>query len=404
MTTQYFFQLGSTPALSLSELEAFFPSQSWERVTTYFVSSAFENELDHKTLLYHLGGTVKLLKKVGELPLGSTEDEIFEFLAEHLITSTTDSKLNYAVAEHGRDHLPALNPAFLKPLLKQRNINARYRDGSRSGLSAAILLHHSNVHELNLIQTATTIQVAETVAVQDIDEWSFRDREKPYADRKKGMLPPKVARVMVNLGLGLWKKENPDKPIEPVIYDPFCGTGTVVMEAALAECPIIASDADGIAVHGTKKNLEWLEHHYKTEHSAAVLPGDVASIQPKLLPSKVDVIVTEPFLGKPTPNPANIDNIKRGLEKLYWGAFRNWTKILNDTAHVVMVLPVWSAQQSEKDQDAEAILEKTWGDFLDKIEKLGYTTVSKPILYHRPQALVQRLICQFTFKNNTTAV
>lgn len=209
---------------------------------------------------------------------------------------------------------------------------------------------------------------------------------------------------MLNLGLGLWKKNSAPKNDPPVIYDPFCGTGTVVMEAALAECPVIASDSDGLAVHGTKKNLEWLKYHYKTEHDSTVVPGDVATIQPRLLPSKVDVIVTEPFLGKPTPNPAAIDNIKRGLEKLYWGAFRNWTNILQEGGSIVMVLPVWAAHSEARQNElAEAVLHKTWGDFLDKIAKLGYTTVSKPILYHRPQALVQRLICQFTFTRNTTA-
>ena len=32
--------------------------------------------------------------------------------------------------------------------------------------------------------------------------WFKRDRAKPYSDRHKGLLPPKIARILVNLALG----------------------------------------------------------------------------------------------------------------------------------------------------------------------------------------------------------
>ena len=56
-------------------------------------------------------------------------------------------------------------------------------------------------------------------------EWYKRDRLKPFADGKKGMLPPKVARIMVNLALGKSYKSS------QVLLDPFCGSGTTCVAA-----------------------------------------------------------------------------------------------------------------------------------------------------------------------------
>jgi len=58
-----------------------------------------------------------------------------------------------------------------------------------------------------------------TVAVQDFEDWGKRDYGRPEAEGHIGMLPPKVARMMVNLAQVNY------------ILDPFCGTGTILMEA-----------------------------------------------------------------------------------------------------------------------------------------------------------------------------
>jgi tRNA G10 N-methylase Trm11 len=61
-----------------------------------------------------------------------------------------------------------------------------------------------------------------TIACQDIDAYTKRDTSKSR-DMVVGMMPPKLAQIMINLATE-GRKE--------IIYDPFCGLGTILIEAA----------------------------------------------------------------------------------------------------------------------------------------------------------------------------
>ncbi|HYD35582.1 MAG TPA: hypothetical protein VD999_05920 [Vitreimonas sp.] len=396
----YYCLLGNTPDLSAAEIAAFFPDAPQELILPHILKLEIEGELDTSELLYFLGGTVKLLKELTplEMEIARDEDKLAEALADQFMRAVPEGKITFGIAEHGRDHLPRLEAAYIKSLLQKQDVTAKYYEDSRTGLSAAILIHHPKVVELHIIQTAEQVVIARTVAVQDIEEWTYRDREKPYFDRKKGMLPPKVSRMMANIGLGTLLKLRGDKQSLPtssnktlngqyLLYDPFCGTGTVLAEALLTGANVVGSDSDAVAVKGTQANLQWLEKKYDVEERYKVFTSEVANVPPTQLPSKIDVIVTEPFLGKPTPRPVELPNIFKGLEKLYWGAFRKWTQILQAPAVIVIIFPV---VESEKHTF-------TLENLIDKLAPLGYTILSEPIIYRRPQAVVQRQICLFSF-------
>jgi len=64
--------------------------------------------------------------------------------------------------------------------------------------------------------------VAQTVWIQDIESYTERDIDR---DRSMtvGMMPPKIAQIMISLGTQ-GKKDT-------VIWDPFCGLGTTLIEA-----------------------------------------------------------------------------------------------------------------------------------------------------------------------------
>ena len=235
-------------------------------------------------------------------------------------------------------------------------------------------------------------------------EWLARDRNKPYSDHKKGMLTPKVARIMVNLAL---RGVNPKSQIpnskqnsnfkfqksnlsDLVLYDPFCGSGTILMEAALLGLPVIGSDLDQAAVIGTKRNLRWLEAAKKLNFQLQVFKQDAAHVSNTEIGQKVDLIVTEPFLGKPRPELTELKNIFKGLEKLYLGVFKNWTKILSDRAIICIIFP--KVETSRHTHDLSRLI--------DRLEGLGYHTLSEPIAYSRPDAIVRREIYIFRYQNH----
>src|SRR5690606_17222265 len=137
----------------------------------------------------------------------------------------------------------------------------------------------------------------------------------------------------------------------------------------------------------TLQNLEWLSQTYELRRTFGVVQGEAAKVQP---PAAVSHLVTEPSLGKPRPTPKQLPNIYRRLEKQYLGALKHWRSMLTDRARPVALFPLVEIGGKRSNRfSLEALI--------DKLQGLGYTTLSEPVLYHRPQAVVQRQLYQFEF-------
>ncbi len=383
----YFFQLGNTPELSLLELQAMLGEDSVVQISPQIAVAKLASDQRAKELIDLLGGTVKIIKEIEELENNNTIEENTEKVVRHLELIADGDKIHFGFSELGRDHLEKIDGFTLKSLLQKNGLNSRYVEGSRYGLSAAILLHKKRVKEVYLISTNEGVFLGETVAIQDIDDWTHKDRNKPYFDKKKGMLPPKVALMMINIALG-------DNPVQEdrknLLLDPFCGTGTVVMEGLLTNLDVLATDLDSEATAGTRRNIEWLAQDYPFTHEYKIFTTDATKIPPQK--DKVQYIVTEPFLGKPRPNPAKLPFIYKGLQKLYLGAFKHWATLLDDGASIVIVFPTVTIQTKYGKEIVYSL-----DSLIDKLEVFGYTTLSKPVLYSRPKAIVQRQIYRFRF-------
>lgn len=105
-----------------------------------------------------------------------------------------------------------------------------------------------------------------------------RPRKKPFFH--PSAMPSKMARCMVNLA---------HAKAESILLDPFCGTGTSLIEATYIGCRAVGVDAQRRMILGTQKNLQ----HYGIEAEGLVL-ADSRKI-PLL---KVDAIVTDPPYGR----------------------------------------------------------------------------------------------------------
>lgn len=200
--------------------------------------------------------------------------------------------------------------------------------------------------------------------------WFRRDRLKPYADPRKGMIPPKLARIMVNLAL---RDKNPQGL---TLLDPFCGTGTILIEAGILGLNTIGGDLDPVQLQGTRRNLNWAK-----SHNFNLIESDATHISEKIN-SPIDFIVTEPFMGAPNPKPEKIKNITTGLKKLYLGCFKDWIKILKPGGTIVITLPYFEL-------NGKTI--KT-SSVIDSVLPLGYNVKTKAINFTRPGSVVQREI------------
>lgn len=384
MLNTYYFLIGRTPELSIQEIKAVVGEKAV--ISVEHELAQVEIEADEEKAIgffYKLGGSLKLMKQVGRFHQVD-EETLLDYIAAYLAQFP---KPTFAIAEINRNNIAKIEPQFVKNRLKSRGISSRFIEGSRGGLTAAVLTHQ-NLVELNIIQDGEDVIFTHTLASQDIDDWTKRDRSKPYADRKKGMLPPKLARMMLNLAQGAWNLQPENQTGKtPTVYDPFCGSGTVLLEGRMLGLDVIGSDLDKDSVFGAQANLNWYSMNYRQDFQGKVFYSDATNVTEDMLGQKVDLIVTEPFLGKPSPIESQLPNIFKGLEKLYWGTFRQWTKIVKDGGVIVMIFPYVKFEKYAYSLES----------LIDKLKVLGYTPLSEPIIYARPQAVVQRQVWQFVF-------
>ena len=105
-----------------------------------------------------------------------------------------------------------------------------------------------------------------------------RPRKKPFFH--PSAMPSKLSRCMVNLA----------KPeVGELVFDPFCGTGSILIEAALIGCRVLGLDVQRRMIKGSVKNFDYFS--IKPE---GVIVSDARD--PPI--TKVDCVVTDPPYGR----------------------------------------------------------------------------------------------------------
>jgi len=105
-----------------------------------------------------------------------------------------------------------------------------------------------------------------------------RPRNRPFFHPTA--MPAKLARCMVNLA---------QPKASELVFDPFCGTASVLIEAALIGCRVMGMDVQRYMVKGSLRNL--LYYNVKPE-------GMLVADAQRLPVAKVDCVVTDPPYGR----------------------------------------------------------------------------------------------------------
>jgi tRNA G10 N-methylase Trm11 len=244
---------------------------------------------------------------------------------------------------------------------------------SREKALSAVIVKKEKVTDFIILPNA----IGKTCAVQEFEEYGKRDYGRPKSDALSGMLPPKLAKIMVNLS-------SCDK--QETILDPFCGSGTLPMEAiALGYKNIISSDISDKAVSDTKLNMDWLTSELKlTDVNYQIHNLDVRKLSKKIKPSSIDAVATEPYLGPPikgNESEKQILKTVKELEKLYISAFEEFKLVLKPGGKIVIVIPSWHIKKVFK------------LDIEREIKKLGFNRKdSDDLVYKREGQKVWRNI------------
>ncbi len=368
--SKYVFILGHNPELSTAEIMAVVPSATEVLRRDAFLVIETSESIDAPALMNQLGGTIKIGEVIND-KIDRTQ------LAKFLQSKAGTSKLNFGLSYYNQPK--DILGMQLKGDLKEAGVSARLVVSREDTLSSVVVTKNKCTEIMLLAKQF----VAVTLAVQDFEEYGFLDFGRPQRDMVSGSMPPKLAKIMLNLS---------GAKVDQAILDPFCGSGTMIQQALLLGFTnILGSDASPKAVEDTKKNLNWLgsKLNLKSQISnVKVIQCDVRELAKRLKQTMVDAVVTEPYLGPPLKGnemPIRIEQIVTELSELYVGAFKNFARMVNPGGKVVMVFPVIIKRDSEHPLP-----------IIERVEKLGFKELSGNALrYGRTGQKVARQIMIF---------
>lgn len=390
------FILGRIPELSALEIKEVCAAENIAVTTLSYGRTALfattDAPLDHAMLMHRLGGTIK----IGTVFAASVDRSADLFQLTDLLERwfpDTSKRITFGISAYD----DALNFRAIESLglaikkeLKGRGRSVRFvmPKNGETALSSVVaekqkLLDESGC-EFLFVSNGATIPIARTLAVQPFEEFSQRDWERPAKSMAVGMLPPKLARMMVNCsGLRAGSQE--------ILLDPFCGLGTILQEALLVGMTRVeGSDISTQNIEAAKKNISWISKEKKLPLSqCAVHVLDARKLSTAHAKESIAAIVTEPTLGPIVLQSGikNLSAIQKELSDLYRSFLEAALIVLKKNGRVVMVFPVWLRGK-----------EKIFLPVLKAILPAGFTAISDPILIARADQHVGRELFIFQKK------
>lgn len=334
-----------------------------------------------------LGGALKVAVLLDEMPLD-------------YLRGLPEGKITIGVSDYSKGasrKTAEIEALKLKKMLVREGRSVRVVENKDAVLSTATSLHNGlsgkNERKVELIKTDDGWY--RVIGVQDIDAYSRRDQARPARDAKVGMLPPKLAQILINLCGPL--------PEGATVLDPFCGTGVVLQEALLMGYRAYGTDVSERMVEYTERNLNWLLSSRSCSRLSSqgsleqarrpslcsgsnqfqVAQGDATSFtwdQP------IDAVACEGYLGRPMsqiPPEIKLKSEKQECQAIILGFLKNLAGQIRPGTPVVIAAPAWLRENGEYSRL----------NILDEIEDMGYNVSNKTregLLYSREGQIVAR--------------
>ncbi len=430
----YAFTLGREWKLSLAEVIAVFGATAYrehsEQIALFEITYMTESTIID--IFATLWGSVRVMKILSPVTPESFPTESLHYIE----ANKKEGKIDFALGVYGMT-LPLLSIGLrMKKTLIEKGIKARLINSKEDNIVSAVFkkerlgkthneynlisLWNPNSHQQPTSSPANqlTCYLASTLACQDIDAYTKRDTAK-IRDMQVGMLPPKLAQMMINLAI--WEDTQSQPAHQPTsqpaitIYDPFCGLGTILIEAAnMGITSLLGSDISKEMVRSSQESLDafikeeivWQER-IKTawgtpkkdfsKMELSLFEMDVMKILENLKTWKLEncVIVSEGYLGEIMQKESiTLDRVKEERRKLarMYDAFFGWLESLNFSGTIVMTFPFWNIRGTESFfTEIAEILETHHFKTIPLLpEDLNLTTRKWTLLYKRPDQQVGR--------------
>ena len=375
--------LGRQPALGLAELESLYGTA---QVRPVGHDAAF---VQAETVNFDaLGSAMKICKILATL---DTMDwrEIERYMIKSSVEHAHDvpeGKLQIGISAYGFLVTPQQILATglsIKKAIKKSGRSVRLTPNKEAALNTAQVLHNHLTGpmggELVLARDDGKTILAQTLAAQDIDSYTLRDRGRPKRDTRVGMLPPKLAQIIINLAGGA------ADPNAKTLLDPFCGTGVVLQEALLMGYQAYGTDLEPRLVEYSRTNLEWFSKQFNNTGTYDLETGDATSH--KWQPP-IDIVASETYLGRPfttSPSREMLTQTVSECNLIIKKFLKNIHTQLQPGTRLCLAIPAW--------KNASGF---THLPLLDQISDLGYNRMSfehasnENLVYYRENQIVAR--------------
>lgn len=373
--------LGRQPALGMAELERLYGASDvrWFSDMSAIVDS---DDFDFE----RLGGSQKAGRVVAELN-GDWRRVSMKLVSAYVQAwGDYSGKITLGISAYGFGKTSPRDVQktgiILKSKLKERSVSLRLIPNTDTALNTATSHHNklglSDNHVELLVVRASNgkVIIAESLGAQNITALARRDQERPKRDAFVGMLPPKLARMMVNY-TGIAKGR---------ILDPFCGTGVLLQEAALLGYETYGTDLVEKMIDFTTVNMEWLARTHNTETKFIAETGDAMTHRWK---GPVDAVSCETYLGQPfsaPPSPSKLEEVRGNCNHIISTFLKNIASQLEPGTPLCVGVPAWR----------DSIGNVTHLPLIQQLEKLGYKEIelknvrSEQLLYYREDQVVAR--------------
>jgi tRNA G10 N-methylase Trm11 len=366
----HFAILGRQPEIGLIELESLLGSDCIEPYGRHALLTSPPD-------LSRLGGSIKIGRIIARLPLQKLDKLGVDFTQ----LPRPEEKLTFGVSSYGLRVTSRELEAYglsVKKLLRAQN-SVRYvapKNGSTELTAAQLKFNRlpDSGFELVILTRHNEMILGLTEQVQDIDAYAARDYDRPARSASVGMLPPKLAQILINTTSSTG------------VYDPFCGTGVVLQEALLMGKFATGSDLSKEMVVASTTNLNWLAETHDLP-SWSIREADAKSV--KLSDTNVS-IVSEGYLGPNLtrePTPSERSALVQELLPLYRSTLKNLYNQLPNGAEVSLCAPAWRIDGRFRPLE-----------IIDEAVKLGYTikvfetAPNRTIIYGRDNQIVGRAL------------
>lgn len=387
---------GRQPDLGRAELESLFGADKIRPVGD--IATLIDKEPAEINFM-RLGGTVKFAKVLTILDTTDwkkVEAFLLQVTPQHF-ASLPEGKLKIGLSAYGIKtdtrnlHATSIK---LKKAAKQSDRSVRIIPNKDLALNSATVLYNKLTQklgwELLFVRDQDKIIVGQSIAVQDIDSYRRRDQERPFRDARVGMLPPKLAQIIINLA-------NPGPG--SLILDPFCGTGVILQEAALMNYKTYGTDIEPRMIEYSAGNLDWFGKNFKLPacQDDLISSEPVGQLNYKLEvadalthswnPSPVS-IACETYLGRALtslPDRQTLQKIISDTDTIHYKFLKNVARQTPPGFRLCIAVPAWKTKTGFLHLPT-----------LEKLEDLGYSRtqfVHVPagnMIYHRQGQTVGR--------------